>query len=59
VRELADFAPQITAHISLVARVGLPIRAEVLRVCIFAGILPVEIVHTASGEKKDEKQPRP
>jgi hypothetical protein len=58
VRELADVAPQIAAHVSLVARVRLPIRAEVLRVCILAGIMPVEVLLVAPGEN-DEKQPRP
>jgi C4-dicarboxylate transporter len=56
--ELADVALQIAAvRVSVVARVGLPIRAEVIRVCVLAGIFPVEVFH-APGEK-DEKQPHP
>jgi hypothetical protein len=55
---LADVAPRIAAHVSVVARVGLPIRAEVVRVCILAGIIPVEVLRVAPGER-DEKQPRP
>jgi hypothetical protein len=43
--------------VSPVARVGLPIRAEMLGVWILAGITPGEVFH-APGEK-DEKQPHP
>ena len=56
-RVLADVAPQVAVRVSLVARVGLPIRAEMVRIWIIADVIPVEDLH-APGEN-DEKQPRP